>query len=126
MAVSTLPSGMAVTILSDGLEPNQGHYLARLSGTYTTGNVVLAADKTSGGTEVRFGIKPSTVKITNLTDRVSMEATYGSVSGLLTVAAGTRTYVTHGLIWGERSLGITAATNSLITDNDTVVVEVWS
>jgi hypothetical protein len=126
MAVSTLPSGMAVNILSDGLEPNQGHWLGVLSGTYTAGNVVLAADKTSGGIEVRFGIKPIKVEISNRTDRISLEATYGSTSGLLTVAAGTRTYVTHGLTWGERSLGITAATNSLITDNDTVVVEVWS
>lgn len=126
MAVSTLPSGMTCTVISDGLEPNQGHYLAKLSGTYTAGNVVLAADKTSGGVETRFGIKPSKVVVTNLTDRVSIEAVYGSVSGLLTEAAGTRTYVAHGLTLSERSLGITAATNDIITNNDTVLVEVWS
>lgn len=126
MAVSTLPSGMTCTVISDGLEPNQGHYVAQLAGTYTAGNVVLAADKTSGSVEVRFGVKPNLVKVTNLTDRVSVEAVYGSTSGLLTVAAGTRTYVAHGLTLGERTLGITAETNSIITDNDTVLVEVWS
>jgi hypothetical protein len=133
MAVSTFPSGMHCNVISDGLEPNQGHYLAKLSGTYTISggdndppDVVFAADKSSGGVEPRFGIKPSHVKVTNLTDRVSIEAVYGSASGLLTEAAGTRTYVAHGLTLGERSLGISPSINSIITSGDTITVEVWS
>jgi hypothetical protein len=117
---------MTCTVISDGLEPNQGHYLAQLAGTYTAADLVLAADKTSGGVETRFGIRPSHVKITNLTDRTSIEAVYGSTSGLLTVAAGTRTYVAHGLTLGERSIGVDVSVNSIITDNDTILVEVWS
>lgn len=124
--MATIPSGATFTVLSDGNTPNTGRYLARLSGTYTAGNVVLDATSYPSTSATRMGIKPTHVKITNLTDRISMEAIYGSTSGLLTVAAGTRTLAAHGLTFTDRSLSITAATNSLLSTNADVLIEVWA
>ena len=123
--MANIPTGATLTVLSDGNTPNTGRYFARLSGTYTGASPTLDATSYPAASKTGFGIKPNHVKVTNLTDRVSMEATYGSVSGLLTVAGGTRTYVEHGFTFGDRSLVI-PTTNGIISTNATVLVEVWA
>lgn len=119
--MASLPSGATLTIISDGNTPNTGKYIATLSGTYTAADIVLDPSSTT-----RLGIKPNHVRITNLTDRKSVEAVYGSVSGLVTVANGTRTYAEHGLTFTDRSLSIDVSVLDVITSNDTSLIEIQS
>lgn len=121
-----IPSGATLNVLSDGNTPNTGKWIATLSGTYTAAAMTLDATSYPAASKIGLGIKPNHVRVTNLTDRISVEAVYGSTSGLLTVAAGTRTYVTHGFTWGERSVIIPITTNSLFADNKTMLFEIQS
>lgn len=110
---------MAFEIITQSPTPNGGYALFKGSGTYTAADFEI--DATSG-----LGFSPSKAKVTNLTDRVSIEAASGMTSGLLTVAAGTRTYPVHGLTFGKNSLTVDVSVNSIVTDNDTFLVEVWA
>lgn len=121
-----IPSGATLTVLSDGNTPNTGKWIGRLSGTYTAADMTLDATSYPSASKIGLGIKPNHIRVTNLDDRISMEATYGSTSGLLTVAAGTRTYVAHGFTWGDRSVVIPASTNSLFVTNKTMLFEIQS
>jgi hypothetical protein len=110
---------MGVTIITQTPTANGGHVVLELSGTYTAAD--FSIDASSG-----LGFSPAKARVTNLTGRITVEAASGMTSGLLSVAAGTRTYVVHGLTFGKNSLSIDVSVNSIVTDNDTVLVEAWS
>jgi hypothetical protein len=119
--MATLPTGAVLTVISNGNTPHTGKYIATLSGSFTASDIVLDAAAATG-----LGIKPNHVRITNMTDRKSVEAVYGSVSGLVTVANGTRTYAEHGLTFADRSLSIDVSVLDVITSNDTSLIEIQS
>jgi hypothetical protein len=121
-----LPTGATLTVVSDGNTANTGRFIAVMSGTYTAADFSIDATSYPSTAATRFGIKPNLVRITNLTDRITIEAVRGQTNGLLSVAAGTRTFTAHGLTLGERSIAVDVSVNSIVTDNDTILFEVFS
>ena len=104
---------------------------------YATGS--RTGTRTAANFTVQVGFQPKKVRVINLTDRVeaeyfldsNLDATSGNVKALKTVAAGTRTYETMGVVINStegasgRSFTVTVATGSLETDDDDVVWECY-
>lgn len=121
-----LPTGATLTVVSDGNTANTGRFIAVMSGTYTAADFSIDATSYPAASKTGFGIKPALVRITNMTDRTAIEVVRGQTNGILTVAAGTRTFAAHGLTLGERSIAVDVSVNSIVTDNDTILFEVYS
>lgn len=81
---------------------------------------------------VTLGFTPYRVKVVDLTSRIQGEyisytplQSGTNVYGLLTAAAGSRTYADLGIRILDKSFTVTIATAGLSTDNDDVFWECW-
>jgi hypothetical protein len=74
---------------------------------------------------ITTGFDPKYIKVINLTDRIEFELIVDSNltanQGLLTIANGTRTYVTGGVSISGKGFAVDVSSVSLETDNDHVV-----
>lgn len=114
--------------------------MALVSGDIIKGEVRVAmgsrtGTRTAADFTITTGFAPKYVRVENLTDRVGVEywvdsgldSTSGNVYGLVTAAAGTRTYAANGITVTStegssgRQFQVTVATAGLETDNDDVV-----
>lgn len=84
--------------------------------------------RTAANFVLTLGFAPKYVRVINLTDRITAEwfADAGNTLQLLTIAAGTRTFVGAGISVADNVVTVTVATVGLETDNDVVVWEAWS
>ncbi len=91
--------------------------------------------RTAANFTVTLGFQPTHIRVTNLTDRISILQVVdaaldggSNAKGLLTVAAGTVTYEATGVALVTSGLGftVTVATVGLETDDDDVYWEAWS
>lgn len=117
-------TGLTFTKNADAHTPDAYYACFVGYGTYTAADfTITAADG--------LGFTPKKVLVSNLTDRNEILSYINSglgtsnVEGLMTVAAGTRTYEAHGLTVATNSLTVDVTVAGPITDNDDFVIECW-
>jgi len=96
---------------------------------------IRTGSRTAGDFSIDLGFTPTHICVHNLTDRIEglmiLNAALDAGSnakGLLTVAAGTKTYADLGITLDddERGFTVVVATVGLETDDDDVYWEAWS
>lgn len=111
-----VPTGATLAIVAQGNTANDKFVTFYLSGTYTAADFTL--DYSDG-----LGFNPTWGRVSNITDRTETEGTNQSATGLVTVAAGTRTAAAHGITFGSRRAVIDVSVAGPVTDNDAALIE---